>query len=96
MEIIKKYATSFYGSPLWNLSDGSCDRLFTAWNNAIRDTFAVDRKTHKYLLEEISNSDHPLLMLSLRFVKFHQTLQKSKKRCVKFLSSLSKENLQTS
>ena len=35
-------------------------------------------------------------MLSLRFVRFHQTLQKSKKRCIRFLSSLSQGNLQSS
>ena len=89
------YATSFYGSPLWNIFDGACEKLYTAWNNAIRQAFDVPRATHIYLIEEISESEHPLVMLSLRFLKFHQTLQKSKKTSIRFLCHLSFENLRT-
>ena len=35
-------------------------------------------------------------MLSRRFLKFHQTLQKSSKTSIRFLSQLSSENLRTS
>ena len=96
MKMINIYTTSFYGSPLWNLHDGSCEKLFTAWNNAIRDAFCVPRATHRYLIEDISDSEHPMVMLSRRFLKFHQTLQKSSKTSIRFLSQLSSENLRTS
>ena len=33
MKMIKSYASSFYGSPLWNLFSGNCDRLYTAWRS---------------------------------------------------------------
>ena len=96
MKMINIYASSFYGSPLWNIFDGSCDKLYTAWNNAIRDAFAVHRQTHRYLVEEISESEHPQLRLSLRFLKFHKTLQKSGKISIRFLSTLSQDDMQTS
>ena len=96
MRMIKIYASSFYGSPLWNLYHGDCEKLYTAWNNAIREAFDVPRATHRYLIEEISESEHPLVMLSLRFFKFHQTLQKTSKISLRYLSQLSSANLRTS
>jgi hypothetical protein len=76
MKMISLYASSFYGSSLWNFFDGRCDRLYTAWNNAVRDSFCVPRASHRYLIEEISEHLHPMIMLSSRFLKFHQSLQK--------------------
>ena len=96
MNIVSKYATSFYGSSLWSIFDGSCDKLFTAWNNAIRDIFELPRGTHRYFIEDISDHLHPLVMISSRFIKFHQSLQDNPKPSVKFLSNISSLNNRTS
>ena len=96
MTMIKMYATSFYGSSLWNLQSGDCVRLYSAWNNAVREAFNVPRTTHRYYIEEISEAEHPMVMLSSRFIKFHQTLEKSGKVCIRYLAKLSAENLRTS
>ena len=95
MNLISKYATSFYGSSLWSLFDGMCDKLFTAWNNAVRDTFDIPRGSHRFFIEPISDHLHPLVMLSSRFVKFHETLKTSQKPSMRFLSLLSSSNCRT-
>ena len=82
MEMINMYASSFYCSPLRKLFDGPCDRIYSAWNNAIREAFNIPRTSHRYFIEEVSEHLHPMVMLSSSFVKFHQTLQKSSRfRC---------------
>ena len=54
MKVIDVYASSFYGSCLWNFFSGQCDTLYTAWNNAIREAFSLPKMTHRYLIEHIS------------------------------------------
>ena len=96
MKMFSIYSTSFYGSSLWNIFNGTCDRLFTAWNIAVRMAFDLPRGTHRYFIEEISETPHPQVMLAKRFLKFHETLQNSRKLSVKLLSEISSHNLMTS
>ena len=96
MKMFNIYTTSFYGSCLWNIFNGSCDKLFTAWNIAVRMAFDIPRNTHKFLIEEISECPHPQVMLAKRFLKFHETLQKSKKFGIRYLNELSSDKLVTS
>jgi hypothetical protein len=96
MKMISIYSTSFYGSSLWNLFDGHCDRLYTAWNNAVRDAFSIPRASHRYLVEEVSEHLHPMVMLSSRFLKFHQSLQKCSKASIRYLCQISSQNQRTS
>ena len=95
MKMMRIYTTSFYGSSLWNIFDGSCQKLFTAWNTSVRMAFGVPRETHRYLLESISECVHPQQMLVKRFLKFHKTLQQSRKKSMRLLSMLSEGNLMT-
>ena len=95
MKIFSIYTTSFYGSSLWNIFDGPCDRLYSAWNIAVRMAFDLPRDCHRYFIEEISELLHPQVMLAKRFLKFHETLQRSKKFSVRFLSELSGGNIVT-
>ena len=94
--MISLYATSFYGPNLWNFFSGQSDRLFAAWNNAVKDAFDLPRAAHRYFVEEISDHLHPMVMLCSRFVKFHQSLQKCVKPSVRFLSQLSSSDQRTS
>ena len=43
MRLIDIYASSFYGSSLWNLFDSHCDRFYTARKYCIRDVFNIPR-----------------------------------------------------
>jgi hypothetical protein len=74
MEMLSMYASSFNGSALWKLFDCPCDKLYAAWNNAIRDAFNIPRLSHRYFIEEVSGHLHPMVMLSSRFLKIHETL----------------------
>ena len=66
MTLISKYATSFYGSSLWSFFDGICDKLFTAWNDAVRDIFDIPRflKFHKTLKSSLKPCRIYLSLLS--------------------------------
>ena len=59
MKLINIYATSFYGSNCYNMYSNSCDRLYRAWNVAVRQVYKVDRTSHRYLIEAISETLHP-------------------------------------
>ena len=96
MKMISIYSSSFYGSSLWDFFGGHCDKLYTAWNNAIRDAFNIPRASHRYIIEEISEHLHPMVMLSSRFLKYHQTLKKCTKPVVRYLCELSSMNMRTS
>ena len=48
----------------------------------------VDRCTHRYLIETISNSLHPKIMLASRYVTFHKSLITSSKLSVRVLARL--------
>ena len=48
-KLINIYATSFYGSGIWDISSAECGKLYTSWNVTIRQVFKLDRCTHRYL-----------------------------------------------
>ena len=95
VRIMNIYATSFYGSSLWDFSSTDCERMFTAWNVAIRITFDVDRTTHRYFVEELSGNLHPKVMICSRFAGLHQSLLQSSKFPVRFLARLVQNDLRT-
>ena len=95
VRILNIFTTSFYGSGLWDLQSPECDRLFKAWNVAIRHALGLPVRAHRYLIESLSGCLHPKTMLSSRLVKFGASLSKSRKVSVKFLSNLSQEDNRT-
>ena len=81
--------------PLYGTMD-KCDRLYSAWNNAVRYTFGLPRAAHRYFVEYLSDHFYPMVMLSSRFLKFHQSLQKCMKPSIRFLSQLCRLDHRTS
>ena len=88
LKLINIYATSFYGSVLWDLTGTSAKKLFTSWNTLVRHTWNLPNICHKYFIEEISGSSHLKAILCQRFLTFAQSLLSSKKKC---LSQLAKK-----
>ena len=88
MKILNIYAVSFHGSGLWDLFSSNCERVYKAWNVAVRMAWNVPRTTHRYLIEGISGCLHPKAMLASRLVKFAQQLRSSTKMGVRVLASL--------
>ena len=88
MKILNIYTVSFHGSGLWDLFSSDCDRLYKAWNVAVRHAWNVPNTTHRYLIETISGCLHPKVMLASRYCGFVKSLLSSPKYPVRVLASL--------
>ena len=95
VKIVNIFATSFYGSGLWDILSSDCDKLFKSWNVCIRMAYDVDICTHRYLIESISNTMHPKTILASRYVGFYKSLLSSPKMCVRFMARLLQDDLRT-
>ena len=95
MKLINIFASSFYGSGLWNLFSTNCDRLYKSWNVAVRVSYEVPPTTHRYLIEPLSGMLHAKSMLCTRLVKFTEQLSRSRKPVVNLLTMLSKGDRRT-
>ena len=96
LNLYKIYACSFYSSSLFDLFSNKMNQLYRTWNKAVRILFNVPIDTHTYLIETISKSLHPKVMLSSRFVTFHRTNISCKKPSIRLLSSLASSDQRTS
>ena len=88
MRILNIYTVSFYGSGLWDMYSDECDRIFKAWNVAVRSAWKVPYTTHRYLIEGISGCLHPKVLLACRYSTFVSSLLSSSKYPVRVLASL--------
>ena len=95
MKLLGIFASSFYGSGLWDLFSPTCDKLFKSWNVAVRICFGVPPTTHRYFIEPMSGTPHAKTMLCSRLVKFTEQLRKSNKSVVNLLAMLSVEDRRT-
>ena len=95
LKIFQSYVTNLYGSNLWDLFGKECEKLYTSYNVAIRNILKVDRCTHRYLIEAMSEIRHLKSMLCSWFVTVHQSLRKSPKFPVRFLWKLVESDLRT-
>ena len=95
VKIMNIYASAFYGSNLWDIYSRECERIYSSWNVAIRCCYNVDRRTHRYFIQELSETPHPKVMLCSRYMGFRQSLSISSKFPVKFLASLYQGDLRT-
>lgn len=99
MKVINIYATSFYGSSLWDFNSPEAIKLFNSWNILVRIVFNVPR----YFIEELSNCKHIMSIIFQRYLGFMSSLLNSKKHCLSALArlvlndegSLSSQNIET-
>ena len=94
-KLTKIYASSFYGSSLWNLTSKDAERLYAAWNVSMRNIFRLDRRTHRYLIQPVSNCLHLKATLLGRLVQFYNGLLKSNKFTIRFLARLQEHDKRT-
>ena len=95
IKIFNIFATSFYGSGLWDLASSEVDRIYKSWNVAVRMAFGVPPTTHRYLIEHMSGTLHPKTMLSSRYSKFVESLCKSSKMEVALLANMAVQDNRT-
>ena len=81
---------------MWDPFSVECDRICRGWNVAIRNIFSLDRRTHGYFVEPLTNCLHPKVMLISRLVGFYQSQLSSPKFCIRYLIKLAERDLQTS
>ena len=95
IKLINSFATSVYGSNLWDLFSNQCERLYTSYSVAMRSALDIDRCTHRYLVEPLSQSLHLKTMLLSRYVTFYESLIESNKMPVRFLARLNGHDNET-
>ena len=79
------YNTHFTGAPLWNLFGKEADMFEKTWNVSVKNMFQISVKTHKYLIEPISNSPHLKSILIKRFLSFIEKIESGRKNTVKHI-----------
>ena len=95
LRLIHTYAGSVYGSNLWDLFSNECERLYTSYNVTVRNVLRIDRCSHRYLLESLSDSLHLKTMILSRYVSFHKSLIECDKFPVRFLARLQEKDTRT-
>ena len=95
LKLVYTYTTSIYGSNLWDIFSSDCERLYTSFSVTIRNALKLDRCTHRYLLEPLSESLHIKTLIISRYVSFYRSLIDSKKFPVRFLARISQHDQRT-
>ena len=90
IKLYNLYATSIYGSNLWNLFPNDVFRIYSSWNTAVRIVFKLPNTCNRYFIEPLSQSSHLMTMLCSRFVSFISSLENSSKICIRLLINLLK------
>ena len=87
-ELLRIYATSFYGSMLWQLNSQEHEKLVRSWNIAVKMIWKLPYQAHTTFVEPLTNCPHLQAMLHSRYVGFSHSLNESPKDQVKLLFSL--------
>ena len=77
------FNTSFYGSPLWDISSRNFQKLEKSWNVSHRIMLSIPREAHRYLIEPLSGRPHIIKALKKRFINFVLRIQLNKKRVLR-------------
>ena len=93
INLINVYLLSFYGSNLWNLFN--CDQVYTTWNNVIRNVFELPARTHRYLIEPVSDTPHIFTVLMNRFINFYCNLCRSDKLIICNLRNVQENDMRS-
>ena len=81
--INRTFNSHVYGSILWNLYGREAKMMINTWSTSMRKMYRLDRRTHRYLLEPISEMEHLKSALMKRFLSFTEKLVNSPKIAVR-------------
>ena len=73
------FNTSFYSSPLWDLTSKCFRKLENSWNVSQRVILDLPRETHRFFIEPLSNTRHITKSLKKRFISFIDKVKRSEK-----------------
>ena len=95
MKFTEVYALSLYGSQNWDIFSNESNKLCTAWNKLVRQIFKLDWKTHRFLIEPLSDRPHIQTILICRLMKFIEKIEGHSKFGLRFLMSVNKQDQRT-
>ena len=91
-ELVKIFATSFYGSVLWQLDCKEHEQLNRSWNTTLKMIFKLPYSCHTRFLESLTEIPHLQSVLHSRYVGFMKKVGESLEPNLKFLFALLKDN----
>ena len=68
--LVRIFATSFYGSSLWNLSSPAFQQLARSWNTTVKIVWYLPWETHKRFVENLTEVPHMETTLHSRYIAF--------------------------
>ena len=95
VKVNNTFNSSFYRSTLWDLNSSEVERIYKTWNVSQRIMHGLDRKTHRYLIEPVSESRHIMHAMHKRFIKFFKNIETSKKIALRGLFTKIKYDCQS-
>tara|TARA_B110000196_G_scaffold307115_1_gene306393 strand:+ start:336 stop:1349 length:1014 start_codon:yes stop_codon:yes gene_type:complete len=95
IKLVKIYLLHLYGSSLWDIFDGGSTQMWTAWHKLLKITFNLPLPTHRHLLNELVECDHPKKLVIKRFVKFSSNLANSNNLHIRRLHNLQKADMRS-
>jgi hypothetical protein len=95
LKLLNIYASSFYGSNLWDLGDDSSTKLYSAWNRSIKFTYNLPINTHRYMLASLYNKADLKSTLIHRFHRFRDHLINCDKPEVIYLARIQQNDIRS-
>ena len=80
--LFRTYCTSYYGSPLWSLSQPYINRFYCAWRKCVRRIWKLPAQTHCAFVEHLYGDVNIDMQLLRRFASFYYCALESKNNIV--------------
>ena len=95
IQINNIYNTSFYGAPLWDFFSRNFVKLEKTWNTSARLILDLPRNTHRYFIEPLTETHHVIKSLWNRFLNFVSNISNGKKKALRRVLDLVKEDVRS-
>ena len=95
MKIVSIYAKSFFGNAVYDLFSKECSKIYSTYNIMVRSIFSLPRESHRFYIEEVSESCHVKVLLASRLVKFQDMLLQSERPAIQLLAKINQYDCRT-
>ena len=96
LSAIDKYATTWYGSNLWDLSSDEVEMIYSAWRTNVKLTWNLPRNCKNFFITYLAqNLLPPKIAMLTRFHKFFHSLLDSQSPEVQTIVRLSSRDIRT-
>ena len=97
LQAVKVYASSWFGSMLWELGGDTVKQVFSAWNTCLKLAWNVPRQTHTYFADHLLGSgiSHAKTDILAEYVGFFHSLRSSPSQEVRILVNMVGRNMQS-